>query len=77
MNSNYEADIILEIADLLDYNKYNHDIEVDKRIFDAFEENKLIYIHFVEDRADIVREYKMVFEDDEAIFMEYMCEYED
>ena len=77
MNNNYEADIILEIADLLDYNKYNHDIEVDKRIFDAFEENKLIYIHFVEDRADIIREYKMVFEDDEAIFMEYMCEYVD
>lgn len=69
------ADIILKIADLLNYNKYTHDIEVDKSIFDEFEEDKTIYIHFVEDDDDIIREYVMVSEDTYGIVMEYMCEY--
>lgn len=69
------ADLILEIADLLSYNKRTHDIEVDKTIFDEFEEGKLIYIHFVEDEDDIIREYEMVSEDKWGIVMEYMCEY--
>lgn len=74
---NYEADLILELEDLLDYNKRTHDIKVDKSIFDDFVENKLIYIHFVEDEEGCVGEYKMIFEDEEGIFMEYMCEYVD
>ena len=69
------ADLILEIADLLSYNKYTHDIEVDKDIFDEFEEGKLIYIHFVEDEEDVIREYEMVSENRFGIVMEYMCEY--
>lgn len=72
-----EADIILEIADLLSYNKRTHDIEVDKNIFDDFEEGKTIYIHFVEDDDDIIREYEMASEDRFGIVMEYMCEYSD
>jgi hypothetical protein len=72
-----EADIILEIEELLNYNNYTHDIEVDKRIFDDFVEGKIIYIHFVEDEESCVREYKMISEDWESIKMEYICEYED
>lgn len=72
---NYEADLILEIADLLDYNKRTHDIEVDRNIFDDFVEDKIIYIHFVEDEDDIIREYVMVSENRYGIVMEYMCEY--
>lgn len=71
------ADLILEKADLLDYNKRTHDIEVDKSIFDEFEEGKVIYIHFVEDEEDVICEYEMVSEDRFGIVMEYMCEYSD
>lgn len=72
-----EADLILEMEDLLNYNNRTHDIEVDKRIFDDFEQDKIIYIHFVEDDDSCIREYKMISEDYEAIMMEYICEYED
>jgi hypothetical protein len=74
---NIKADLILEIADLLDYNKYTHDIKVDKNIFDNFKEGKKIYINFVEDTEDCVREYIMIAEDFDGIMMEYMCEYVD
>ena len=70
-----KADLILEMEDLLDYNGRTHDIEVDKSIFDNFEEYKTIYIHFVEDEEDIIREYVMVSENRFGIIMEYMCEY--
>ena len=69
--------LILEIADLVDYNNRTHDIKVCKYIFDDFHENKVIYIHFVEDGEGIVREYEMISEDSESIFMSYLCEYED
>ena len=69
------ADIVLEIAELLDYNERTHDIEVNKYIFDDFEEDKVIYIHFVEDDDDIIREYVMVSEDRFGIVMSYICEY--
>lgn len=69
------ADIVLEIAELLDYNERTHDIEVSKYIFDDFEEDKVIYIHFVEDDDDIIREYVMVSEDRFGIVMSYICEY--
>ena len=72
---NNNADLILEKADLLDYNKRTHDIEVDKYIFDEFEEGKIIYIHFVEDEEDVIREYEMVSEDRFGIVMSYICEY--
>lgn len=72
---NNNADLILEKADLLDYNKRTHDIEVDKYIFDEFKEGKIIYIHFVEDEEDVIREYEMVSEDRFGIVMSYICEY--
>lgn len=74
---NFENVLILEISDLVDYNKRTHDIIVDKSIFDNFVENSLVYIHFVEDGEACVREYKMTGENDNDIFMEYICEYDD
>lgn len=74
---NNEADLILSIADLLDYNKRTHDIEVDKYIFNDFKEGKIIYIHFEEDEENVIREYEMVSENRFGIVMEYMCEYND
>lgn len=72
-----EADLILEMEDLLSYEKLTHDIKVDKYIFDSFEEGELIYIHFVEDNEGCIREYKMIAEDEYGIYMSYICEYED
>ena len=73
----FENVLILEISDLLSYNNLTHDIKVDKYIFDAFDKNKVVHIHFIEDNEGCVREYKMFSEDDEGIFMDYLCEYED
>lgn len=69
------ADLILSIDDLLEYKQRTHDIEVDKNIFDDFKEGKLIYIHFIEDEDDVIREYEMVSEDRWGIVMSYICEY--
>jgi len=70
------ADLILEIADLITYNKRTKNIEVDKNIFDDFEEGKIIYIRFAEDEEGIIREYEMVSESRYGIVMEFMDEYE-
>ena len=75
-NFTIEADLILEIADLLNYNKFTHDIMVDKRIFDNFAKNTAIYIRFIDDDNDCIREYVMTSENEDGIFMEYLCEYE-
>lgn len=72
---NNNADLILSIDDLLEYKQRTHDIEVDKNIFDDFKEGKLIYIHFIEDEEDVIREYEMVSEDRFGIVMSYICEY--
>ena len=66
-------DLVLEIADLINYNEFTHDIEVDKSIFDDFIPNTLIYIQFVEDEDNCVREYVMTEETDDGIKMEYLC----
>ena len=72
-----KADLILEIGDLLSYNKFTHDIVVNKDIFDNFSKNTLIYIHFVEDEDRCIREYMMESEDADGITMSYLCEYID
>ena len=72
-----KADLILEKEDLINYNELTHDIEVDKYIFDGFEEGKVIYIHFTEDTEDCIREYEMISEDRYGIVMSYICEYVD
>lgn len=71
-----EISLVLEKEDLLNYNERTHDIVVDKYIFDDFHEGKIIGIHFVDDET-IVREYEMISEDDNGIYMSYICEYED
>lgn len=72
-----EKVLILEMEDLLDYDRWTHDIIVDKYVFDDFRERGTIYIHFVEDSKDCIREYEMTEEDEDGIHMDYMCEYED
>lgn len=73
----YKADLVLEMEDLLSYNELTHDIKVDKYAFDDFVENKLVYIHFIEDQEGCIREYKMRREDEDGIEMDYLCEYVD
>lgn len=64
--------MILELCDLIDYDRTMGNIVVDKGIFDDYAENSCINIQFVEDEHDIVYTYKMVAENDEGIFMELM-----
>lgn len=71
----------MKTADLiLDHDAYELDlkignIKVDKTIFDDFVSNTYINISFVDDNVDgRVAQYKMISEDDENIFMEYMCD---
>ena len=64
--------LVLEIADLIEFDRITGNIKVDKDIFDDFVENSYIEIQFVEDDYNIVNAYKMVAEDDEGIYMELM-----
>lgn len=71
----------METADLiLDYDAYELDlktgnIKVDKTIFDYFVPNTYINISFVDDNVEgRIAQYKMISEDDENIFMEYICD---
>lgn len=69
---NEEMIMVLELCDLIDYNRTTGNITVDKEIFDDFVENSCINVQFVEDDNNIIYTYKMVAEDDEAIYMELM-----
>jgi hypothetical protein len=71
-----EADLILEMADLNEYNKLTHDIEVPKFIFDDYVEGGLVYIHFVEDEENIICEYRMIHEYSYGIVMTCVCYYD-
>lgn len=73
----YENPLVLEIADLLKYDEYTSDIEVDKSIFDDFQKDKVIYVIFVEKNDGTIYEYKMVSEDFDGIVMDCLCAYED
>ena len=71
----------MKTADLiLDFDAYELDmrtgnIEVYKDIFDDFVPNRYINISFVDDNVDgRIAQYKMISEDDERIYMEYMCD---
>lgn len=69
MNENI---MLLELCDLVDYDRTTGKIVVDKGIFDDYVENSYINIQFVEDECNVVYVYKMVSEDEEAIYMELM-----
>ena len=71
VETNITPDIILEKEDLLYFNKNTNNIIVDKDIFDCFEENSCINICFVDDKGKHIMQYKMIFEDEEGIYM--MC----
>ena len=74
---NIKVDLVLEIADLLKYDRNTSDMEVDKSIFDDFEEGKVIYVKFADDMEDLIYEYKMISEDYDGIKMDCLCAYED
>lgn len=65
-----EADLVL---DELDYEETEDGISVDKFIFDDYQKDTYVNIKFVDNNdEDDVRSYKMVGEDDERIYFEYI-----
>jgi hypothetical protein len=67
-----EADLFLEIEELLECDMKTGKIKVDKQIFDDFVPNTYINIQFVDTDSDEILQYTMVSEDDEGIYMEYL-----
>lgn len=64
---------MLEQEELLDFDIKTGNIKVDKSIFDCYEENTYVNIHFVENNDEHrVTQYKMIAEDDKGIIMEYI-----
>ena len=69
----YEYILVLEEADLNAHNVKNGNIGVDKTIFDNFVKDAMIQIRFIDDYDENhVHTYKMIFEDDNTIFMQYL-----
>ena len=65
-----EADLVL---DELDYEETEDGISVDKFIFDDYQKDTYVNIKFIDNNdEDDVRSYKMVGEDDEKIYFEYI-----
>ena len=61
------------ILDELDYEETKDGISVDKFIFDDYHKDAYINVKFLDDNdEDDVRSYKMVGEDDERIYFEYI-----
>ena len=71
---NKEMVIVLEIADLIEFDRITGNIVVDKGIFDDFVENSCINIQFVEDEYNLIYDYIMVAEDENNIYMELMAD---
>lgn len=75
---NYNVVIpVTEVADLvldeLDYEETEDGISVDKFIFDDYQKDTYINIKFIDNNdEDDVRSYKMVGEDDEKIYFEFI-----
>ena len=76
MKKCYEDVLVLEREELIDFDMRTGNIKVDNSIFDAYEENAYVNIHFVEDKYERrVAQYKMIAEEDDGIVMEYIGEY--
>lgn len=61
------------VLDELDYEETEDGISVDKFIFDDYQKDTYANIKFVDNNnEDDVRSYKMVGEDDEKIYFEYI-----
>lgn len=68
-NFDEQPDLVL---DELDYEETRNGISVDKFIFDDYHKDTYINIKFVDDNSDEIYFYKMVGEDDEKIYFEYI-----
>lgn len=67
------VDLILDSEELLEFDLRTGNIKVDKSIFDSFTRDTYLNISFVDDnRQDRIAQYKMISEDGEGIFMEYI-----
>ena len=65
-----EADLVLEEDD---YDETDEGISVDKSVFDDYQKDTYVNIKFIDNNdEDDVRSYKMVGEDDEKIYFEYI-----
>lgn len=72
MKYNFEEQPDL-VLDELDYEETKDGISIDKFIFDDYQKGTYINIKFVDNNDDDdVRSYKMVGEDDERIYLEYI-----
>ena len=61
------------ILDELDYEETKDGISVDKFIFDDYQKDTYVNIKFIDNNdEDDVRSYKMVGEDDEKIYFEFI-----
>ena len=64
-----EADLVLEEDD---YDETDEGISVDKSVFDDYQEGTYVNILFPDDNDEKLFSYKMVGEDDEKIYFEYI-----
>ena len=61
------------VLDELDYEETEDGISIDKFIFDDYQKDTYVNIKFIDNNdEDDVRSYKMVGEDDEKIYFEYI-----
>lgn len=60
------------VLDELDYEETRNGISVDKFIFDDYHKDAYINIKFVDDNSDEIYFYKMIGEDDEKIYFEFI-----
>lgn len=64
-----EADLVLDEDD---YDETDEGISVDKSVFDDYQEGTYVNILFPDDNDEKLFSYKMVGEDDERIYFEYI-----
>lgn len=64
-----QPDLVLNETD---YDETKDGISVDKMIFDNYRKDDYINIKFSDDNADDIYCYKMISEDDERIYFEYV-----
>lgn len=74
---NYNVVIpVAEVADLVleedDYDETDEGIGVDKSVFDDYQKGTYVNILFPDDNDEKLFSYKMVGEDDERIYFEYI-----
>lgn len=73
VNEIEDFDICLEEDDYeLDEN--DGTLKIDKQVFDDFQKGTYINIKCLEDNGERVNSYKMISEDEDFIYCEYICE---